>query len=463
MEYSLKAGSVLAPMASLGTKNKTLISQSVLKYALELSYLSYRLNALPLMQKDFFDISIYDRYDFLNLEDIKNNKTNTPSVFRQLTSLVLGKSNKLSRLMIAASQHEDSIIISIAIAGSSSNLNDWYSNFDMQVKNSYHRGFYESASNILDLFEQINLNKCANLLGLKSLNMKQAIEMCKLPSSPIKLFICGHSKGGALMQVIVARLINDYFVYSKNILGIGFAPPRVVNTSFLYKPSSYPIINIINSDDIVCKMGSLMHLGINCEYQADKGLISSSYALPKDPEKLRLVETYFSIWNKIKNIEDSLSLLYAFYNRAKLSADSEIKEIMSSKANFALDFIPTSALSNSIIEKRKQKIANLHQAILGHPIKEERINYFYRLLERNFKDYSLKQIVLGYMATFSICHKLSSSGKKIGVYEYIIKNSPKISRVYSYSRNARLLNQSSKIAFTQKHNTKNKRLKTSGR
>ena len=114
------------------------------------------------------------------------------------------------------------------------------------------------------------------------------------------------------MQIFTNRLIQHWGVQPQNIVGYGFASPTVATGRLLYDPASYPLYHLLNSDDLVPRMGGLLHLGLCMEYPADDALRTAAYGL----DSLGInEEAYLRLAPYRDAMQDTgsvLTILYAF-------------------------------------------------------------------------------------------------------------------------------------------------------
>ena len=142
-------------------------------------------------------------------------------------------------------------IFCIAIRGTNSTTEEWSSNFDIGCSDIFnndkpikknadwkivdnHMGFDIAATRVINIFNTY-LNDYSNNIDSKAEKI---------------LWITGHSRGGAIANIVGARLTdNKYktFVYT-------FAAPMTTLKSESVAKSYKSIFNIINDDDIVAKL-----------------------------------------------------------------------------------------------------------------------------------------------------------------------------------------------------------------
>ena len=132
------------------------------------------------------------------------------------------------------------------------------------------------------------------------------------PNSRFRLWMAGHSQGSAVMQIFTYRLITDWRVLPQNMVGYGFASPTVVTGLPVADPAAYPLIHILNSDDMVTRAGAIAHLGLCLEYPANDELRKAVYDLsdlPADVEAREMLRPFFQQMTDTPSILLHLSAL----------------------------------------------------------------------------------------------------------------------------------------------------------
>ena len=94
--------------------------------------------------------------------------------------------------------------------GTGKRFYDWISNFRFTTEEGFHKGFYQ----LCTYFEEAQKASCfpptAQALGLEKLTLGEVLSEMKSLSSRFRLWMAGHSQGGAVMQVFCHRLMNDW-------------------------------------------------------------------------------------------------------------------------------------------------------------------------------------------------------------------------------------------------------------
>ena len=173
-------------------------------------------------------------------------------------------------------------VVAICFMGTGARFYDWFSNFRIATPEGIHQGF----SQLTDQFEgnegRIGFPETARALRLPQLTLRHILEEAKSPDSRFRLWLCGHSQGGAVMQVYARRKLLQSGVHPSNIVGWGFASPSVATGDAAADPAVYPLYHVHNSDDLVPRCGAAVHLGVCLVYPADEPLRKACYAWPRD-------------------------------------------------------------------------------------------------------------------------------------------------------------------------------------
>ncbi len=180
-------------------------------------------------------------------------------------------------------------LLAVGFMGTGSRFYDWISNLRFSTEEGFHQGFYQ----LCDAFEQnaetIQFPEVARALGLEKLTLGEVLMEMRSLSSRFRLWMAGHSQGGAVMQVFCHRLMNDWGVLGQNMVGYGFASPTVATGKLVYDPAAYPLYHLFNTDDIVPLAGALVHLGLCLEYPATETMRAVTYEPTADRKAFDLL------------------------------------------------------------------------------------------------------------------------------------------------------------------------------
>lgn len=183
-------------------------------------------------------------------------------------------------------------LAAISFMGTGKRFYDWISNLRFTPEEGFHRGFVQLCESFESNAEEIVFPAAAEALGLEKLTLGEVFSEMRSLSSRFRLWMAGHSQGGAVMQVLTHRLMNDWGVLAQNMVGYGFASPLVATGRFVYDPAAYPLYHLINRDDPVPRMGALLHLGLCLEYQPDDAFRTAVYGLSMQEADVTLRESF---------------------------------------------------------------------------------------------------------------------------------------------------------------------------
>ncbi len=173
-------------------------------------------------------------------------------------------------------------VVAICFMGTGTRLHDWFSNFRISTPEGIHEGF----SQLTDQFEAnedgIEFPETARELRLERLTLRHILEEARSPDSRFRIWLSGHSQGGAVMQVWTRRKLLEGGVYPGNLIGWGFASPSVATGQAAAQPEIFPLYHVHNSDDLVPRCGASVHLGVCLVYPADERLRRACYGWPRD-------------------------------------------------------------------------------------------------------------------------------------------------------------------------------------
>lgn len=282
-------------------------SAEAVQRSLELADAAYTLELDPWTEAGWGDVSVLiDDSLHSGLPDGGEGPRAWMSHFRLLRAKrAMKERNPLSQVLSALRQRERSdtikavcmmhplpegqFLLAIGFMGTGSRFYDWFSNLRFTTEEGFHRGFYQLCDSFEENAEEIQFPSAAAALGLEKLTLGQVLLEMKSLSSRFRLWMAGHSQGGAVMQVLAHRWIHDWGVLSQNMVGYGFASPTVATGKLVYDPAAYPLYHILNSDDLVPRMGALLHLGMCAEYPSDERLREAAYAVDETENDVEAV------------------------------------------------------------------------------------------------------------------------------------------------------------------------------
>lgn len=151
-------------------------------------------------------------------------------------------------------------VVAIGFMGTGKRIYDWFSNFRLAREEGMHAGFLQLTKRFEQNLGMICFPETARKLGLEQLTLHDILKECHRPGSRFRIWMAGHSQGGAVMQLFAYREFMRGFL-RQNMIGYGFASPSAVYSGQHCDLSSFPLYHIVNADDIFPRMGAALHIG----------------------------------------------------------------------------------------------------------------------------------------------------------------------------------------------------------
>lgn len=196
--------------------------------------------------------------------------------FQYLARARLKRINPISQLRGALRQREGSdtckavvmlhplpggrYMVAVGFMGTGKRIYDWFSNFRLNREEGMHAGFLQLTKEFEKNAGEICFPETAQELKLNKLTLADVLAECRRPGSRFRLWMAGHSQGGAIMQLYAYREIRRGFL-RQNMIGYGFASPSAVYARMNCDVGSFPLLHILNADDIFPRMGAALHIG----------------------------------------------------------------------------------------------------------------------------------------------------------------------------------------------------------
>lgn len=196
-------------------------------------------------------------------------------------------------------------LLAIGFMGTLSGPTDWIANLNLMAATGFHTGFAKLCDQFESSLDEIEFPHTAEALGMKKLTLREVLQSLKRSDSRFRLWMAGHSRGAAMMQIFAHRLLYRYQITPQNFVGYGFASPSVASANSLRDPAAYPLYHILNTDDAVPRVGGLIHLGLSLNYAPDDAFRKAMYVQSTSvtPEETELMRPFMD------SIQDTLSLL----------------------------------------------------------------------------------------------------------------------------------------------------------
>lgn len=309
-----------------------------LKMALELSRMAYDMEVSDWLDAGWTDVSF--QVDDLLLTDFKSRKA-----CEQGSQKAHGKLEKLDPIsqyrgfkrqreeidtckavVMAHPLDYGRYCIVVAFTGTTRRLYEWLSNLRVEEEEGFHAGFLK----LTRLFEEnagrILFPDIARATGIEKLSLQDILQQMRQGSGRFSLFVTGHSQGAALTQIYVYHLLQSG-VPEKWLQGVGFASPSVAAQRSVHLAADYPVINIINADDAVARIGGRMHIGMCRVLPVTQEFRRACYGSKADEA---IMEDTLQLCRSIRSTEEALLFGVALTEALESLPEEISEEILSS-------------------------------------------------------------------------------------------------------------------------------------
>lgn len=116
------------------------------------------------------------------------------------------RSDTIKAVCMMKPDGEGHFLLAIGFMGTGSRFYDWFSNLRFTPEEGFHRGFVQLCESFEMNAEEIVFPAAAEALGLEKLTLGEVFSEMRSLSSRFRLWMAGHSQGGAVMQVLTERL-----------------------------------------------------------------------------------------------------------------------------------------------------------------------------------------------------------------------------------------------------------------
>ena len=251
-------------------------------------------------------------------------------------------------------------------------LDDWITNLRMSADQGVHKGFLQLARQFERNEESILFPETARELGMERLSLADILREAGRPDSRFVLWLTGHSQGGALVQLYAHHKLQESGVYPQNLLGFGFASPRVAVGTLLARPDAFPLFHVINSDDVVPRSGAAVHLGQCLLYPTDDALRAACYSWPTDETSAALRAQVQPFVDAMTDMPRILELVTAYL---MVLIDLPVSDMWEGLGKLSNTIMPVKHLANladngvdAVIRRVIRHGEEAYLSIAGHPM-----------------------------------------------------------------------------------------------
>lgn len=315
-------------------------------------------------------------------------------------------------------------VVAISFMGTGARFYDWFSNFRMSSEEGMHQGFLQLTRQFEDNEEDVTFPRTAQALGLESLTLRQVVEEARNPNSRFILWLVGHSQGGALMQLYCRHKLLEDGVLPRNILGYGFASPSVAEGMAVADPGAYPLYHIINSDDLVPRMGAQVHLGLLLCYRAGEDIRRQCYSWPRDERSVRNRMAVRPLLSAMQDTPSCIEAAVAYFHvleqrtpedmLAGLNGPSERHQALRRMLNAADSRV------DAVLRYLCRHLEAAHQSITGQPIDRGHVGEMQERIAAVVEQMGVKAFMTALQQLMAYPHTcVGRKGALTGAYPYI--------------------------------------------
>lgn len=261
-------------------------------------------------------------------------------------------------------------VVAVCFMGTGTRFYDWFSNFRIATPEGVHQGFGQICAQFEGNEDAILFPETAAELNLPRLSLRDILQEMKRASSRFTLWLCGHSQGGAVMQVYAHRKIMVEGVRAENVVGYGFASPSVMTAGALHRPDAYPLYHVFNSEDLVPRCGAQVHLGVCLSYEADGALRRACYAWPRDEEAVRARIEARPVVQQMTDTAGCIVQIQGLLRLLKDCGAAEAAEILGLGDNLPIGVLLEAVDVSALLDRLIRRMDRAYCSIMGEEVSE---------------------------------------------------------------------------------------------
>ena len=419
-------------------------SRDMAMLSLELAATAYNMDTDLWQKAGWRDFSYQVDNKLLTGQAVNNTEGGGPvdelmsEYYQQLAKMRLKRKNPISQIMGTLRQREGSdtckalvmlhllwsgqYLAAVGFMGTGKRVYDWISNFRVNRANQMHDGFLQLTKQFEENCEAIQFPETAKDLGVDRLTFADILKECRRPTSRFRIWMAGHSQGGAIMQLF-AFLAIQRGVLRQNMIGVGFASPSVLYHHPPCELAAFPLFHIINADDVFPRTGALLHFGRCRIYYPDEEMRTRCYGHKGESEAFR------ALLAVTRNVTDSggafltvLAVLLAIQDTAHGETLAALNRLMGS-------FLPNRILSafsgrgDDLLRFLIRKVKQGYTLASGNETPPQQtlsaLQYRVSLL---IKAYGSKTFSMAFLSALALPHKLCGpvGTNALASYQYIV-------------------------------------------
>ncbi len=326
-------------------------------------------------------------------------------------------------IMIKKHPFRSLYVVTIGFMGTGKRLFDWISNLRIETDEEIHKGFLQLTEGFEEQIPKMEFESTAEELGIKKLTLADILQECRREDSRFRIWMSGHSQGAAAMQVFQHRLVQQG-VLRENIMGYGFASPKVARRILTRNTRDLPMYHILNQDDIIPRVGGECHLGTCLMFPSDEIMRMRCFG---DAYSTRIMNDARAIAEKVHDTGDATMMLLGLIRALIMIPDDETKDLLEN--NKLGRILPDAALEkvtgrvDGMLGLAEGKVTGEYvKAGVSKALREETIDHIRDSIYSMFEKYGVKETLGAITDAVLFCHKLAgeNASKGAAAYMYIV-------------------------------------------
>lgn len=358
--------------------------------------------------------------------------------FQHLAQSRLNRLNPISQLRGALRQREKvdtckavvmlrpvsdgQYLVAIGFMGTGKRIYDWFSNFHLKDEEGVHSGFLQLTKEFEKNCGEICFPETARELGLSQLTLTDILKECRFLGSRFRLWMAGHSQGGAIMQLFALRA-EKFGVLRQHMIGYSFASPSTVYVAPPCDLASFPLFHIINACDVFPRVGARLHIGQCRIMYPDEAMRSSCYQSAwREP----LYREAAWLLGGVGDGGDGFLRILALLNALETLPPDDVWAVISA---FVGSLIPEKLLSalgsrrESLLRALIRRAARGYElSTCGKELPKEQLALLTRRVQRLIARYGALPFIQAVLKYITLSHRLRGENSATGTasYQYIV-------------------------------------------
>lgn len=434
---------LMQPMKTEYGKQTPVWCREGAQLSLQLAEVAYTFEMDPWRAEGWYDVSYHVDHTLLtgSAANGSGGLTGLISEYRQFMSRVRMKSaNLINQVLGTVRNREESdtlkavvmihpgqwgqYLVAIGFMGTGKRVYDWLANFRIDNEDGMHQGCLQLTKRFEENLGDIQFDETARALNMEKLTLMDILEECKQGNSRFKIWMAGHSQGGAVMQLFAYRLLRQG-VLRKNLIGYSFAAPSVLYGPGKMDTQSVPLFHLINRDDLVPRLGAQLHLGQCYIFSPTDAQRQRCYGHLWQSEEYKRA---FRMIAQVQCTEEAMVLLMSLCRALQELSDEDTVSVASELVGRFLPERMLALLGGRMEDGLKMLLRyverSYRKAVSGVPLPEGRIALWQKKITDEMDAIGPRAFIKCLLQVMGIPHRLrykASYGDTVPVYAYMTK------------------------------------------